>query len=84
MSRIADDVLLTHLEVALAVAPEPTLAGLIADDPRAQRSARVDLARHLVERSVASLSRVMAIPAAEFSPACFRATWRRSGKPHVA
>ena len=50
MSRIADDVLLTHLEVALAVAPEPTLAGLNADDPRAQRSARVDLARHLVER----------------------------------
>ena len=28
----------------------PTLAGLNADDPRAQRSARVDLARHLVER----------------------------------
>jgi hypothetical protein len=50
MSRIADDVLLTHLEVALAVAPEPTLAGLNADDPHEQRSARVDLARHLVER----------------------------------
>lgn len=50
MPRIADDILLTHLEVALAVAPEPTLTGLNADDPRAQRSARVDLARHLVER----------------------------------
>ena len=50
MDRIADDVLLTHLEVALAVAPELTLAGLNALDPRAQRSARVDLARHLVER----------------------------------
>lgn len=50
MDRIADDILLTHLEVALAMAPEPTLAGLNAVDPRAQRSARVDLARHLVER----------------------------------
>ena len=50
MDRIADDILLTHLEVALAVAPEQTLAGLNAVDPRAQRSARVDLARHLVER----------------------------------
>lgn len=50
MDRIADDILLTHLEVALAVAPERTLAGLNAVDPRAQRSARVDLARHLVER----------------------------------
>jgi hypothetical protein len=50
MDRIADDILLTHLEVALAVAPELTLAGLNAVDPRAQRSARVDLARHLVER----------------------------------
>lgn len=50
MPRIADDILLTHLEVALAVAPEPTLAGLNADDPRAQRTARVDLARHLVDR----------------------------------
>lgn len=50
MDRIADDILMTHLEVALAVAPELTLAGLNAVDPRAQRSARVDLARHLVER----------------------------------
>lgn len=40
MERIADDVLLTHLEVALAVAPELTLAALNANDPRAQRSAR--------------------------------------------
>jgi len=50
MNRIADDILLTHLEVALAMAPEMTLAGLNAADPRAQRSARVDLAQHLVER----------------------------------
>lgn len=50
MSRIADDILLTHLEVALAMAPEVTLAGLNAADPRAQRTARVDLAQHLVER----------------------------------
>ena len=50
MPRISDDILLTHLEVALAVAPEHTLVRLNADDPRAQRSARVDLARHLVER----------------------------------
>ena len=50
MERIADDILLTHLEVALAVAPELTLAALNANDPRAQRSARFDLARHLVER----------------------------------
>lgn len=50
MPRISDDTLLTHLEVALAVAPEHALVRLIADDPRAQRSARVDLARHLVER----------------------------------
>ena len=50
MDPIADNILLTHLEVALAVAPEPTLAGLNAVDPRAQRSARVELARHLVER----------------------------------
>ncbi len=49
MPRISDDILLTHLEVALAVAPEHTLMRLNADDPRAQRSARVDLARHLVE-----------------------------------
>lgn len=50
MPRISDDILLTHLEVALAVAPENTFVRLNADDPRAQRSARVDLARHLVER----------------------------------
>ena len=50
MPRISDDILLTHLEVALAVAPEHTLILLNADDPRAQRIARVDLARHLVER----------------------------------
>ena len=50
MPRIADDILFTHLEVALAVAPEPVLCGLNADDPRQQRNARVDLARHLVER----------------------------------
>ena len=50
MRRISDDLLLTHLEVALAVAPEQTLVRLNADDPRVQRGARVDLARHLVER----------------------------------
>jgi len=50
MPRISDDILLTHLEVALAAAPEHMLVRLNADDPRAQRSARVDLARHLVER----------------------------------
>ncbi|MBC2668214.1 hypothetical protein ACFOON_11200 [Novosphingobium piscinae] len=50
MTRIDDDILLTHLEVALAVAPERTLVRLNADDPRAQRRARMDLARHLVER----------------------------------
>lgn len=50
MDRIADDILLTHIEVALAVAPELTLAGLNAVDPSAQHSARLDLARHLVER----------------------------------
>ena len=50
MPRISDDILLTHLEVALAVAPEHTLIRLNADDPRAQRIARVDLAHHLVER----------------------------------
>ena len=41
MPRIADDILLTHLEVAIAVAPEPVLCGLNADDPRQQRNARV-------------------------------------------
>lgn len=50
MSRIADEILFTHIEVALAVASEATLIGLGADDPRTQRNARVDLARHLVER----------------------------------
>lgn len=50
MRRISDELLLTHLEVALAVAPEHTLVRLNTDDPRAQRRARVDLARHLVER----------------------------------
>lgn len=50
MSRIADEILLTHLEVALAVAPEPVMLGLNADDPRAQRKARIELASHLVER----------------------------------
>lgn len=38
MPRIADDILLTHLEVALAVGPEPVLCGLNADDPRQQRT----------------------------------------------
>lgn len=50
MSRIADEILFTHIEVALAVASEATLVGLGADDPRTQSNARVDLARHLVER----------------------------------
>ena len=50
MPRISDDILVTHLEVALAVAPEHTFVRLNSDDPRAQRSAKVDLARHLVER----------------------------------
>lgn len=50
MSRIADEILLTHIEVAIAIASEATLVGLGADDPRTQRNARVDLARHLVER----------------------------------
>ncbi len=50
MPRIADDILLTHLEVALAVAPELVLCGLNADDPRQQRNTRGELARHLVER----------------------------------
>ena len=50
MPRLADEILLTHLEVALAVAPELVLCGLNADDPRQQRNARVELARHLVER----------------------------------
>lgn len=50
MSRIADAILFTHIEVALAVASEATLVGLGADDPRTQRNARLDLARHLVER----------------------------------
>lgn len=50
MPRIADDILLTHLEVALAVAPEPVLCGLNADNSRQQRNARVDLARYLAGR----------------------------------
>ena len=49
MSRIADEILFTHIEVAIAIASEATLVGLGADDPRTQRNARVDLARHLVE-----------------------------------
>ena len=52
MSRIADEILFTHIEVALAVASEATLIGLGADDPRTQRNARVDLARHLVSEDV--------------------------------
>ena len=50
MSQIADEILFTHFEIALAVASEATLVGLGADDPRTQRNARVDLAHHLVER----------------------------------
>jgi hypothetical protein len=50
MPRIAEDILLTNLEVALAVAPKPVLCGLNADDPRQLRNARVELAQHLVER----------------------------------
>ncbi len=50
MRRISDDLLMTHLEVAVAVAPEHTIVRLNADDPRVQRVARVNLARHLVER----------------------------------
>lgn len=45
MRRISDDLLLTHLEVALAVAAEHTLVRLNADDPRVQRGARVDLGK---------------------------------------
>ncbi len=50
MTRIADEILFTHIEVAIAIASEATLVGLGADDPRTQRNSRVDLARHLVER----------------------------------
>jgi hypothetical protein len=78
MPRISDDILLTHLEVALAVAPEHTLVRLNADDPRAQRSARVDLARHLVEACAASPSKATAMAVQARSRACFRAICRRS------
>ena len=42
MPRISDDILLTHLEVALAVAPEHTLVRLNADDPRDLRGDNYD------------------------------------------
>ena len=50
MSRIADETLLTHFEIALAVASPRTLAALGTADLRAQRRARLDLAHHLVDR----------------------------------
>lgn len=50
MTRISDETLLTSIEVALAVAPAFAIAGLSADDPRLQRRARLDLARHLADR----------------------------------
>ncbi len=83
MARIADDILLTHLEVALSVAPEPVLCGLNADDPRQQRNARVDLARHLVERMRGFVIEGDGASAAKGSPVSSRAIFRRSVDQYV-
>jgi hypothetical protein len=79
MRRISDDLFLTHLEVALAVAPEHTLARLNADDPRVQRGARVDLARHLVERMRGfRIEGDASGPSSAQIHVCFQAIYRRS------
>ena len=38
MSRIADEILSTHIEVAIAIASGATLVGLGADDPQVSRA----------------------------------------------
>ena len=50
MIRVADDILSTHLEVALATASPSLLDGLVDRDQRHRHAAVGEIARHLVER----------------------------------
>jgi len=50
MKRIDDDILATHLEVALAIAPTVGLAGLENVDRSARSAAIARLASHLADR----------------------------------
>jgi len=50
MTRIDDDTLSLHLEVALTGASPALLDGLAAPDWRRRQAAAADVARHLVER----------------------------------
>ena len=50
MSRVADDVLSVHLEVALATAAPSLLDGLADSDRRRRHAAIGEIARQLAER----------------------------------
>ncbi|API58611.1 hypothetical protein BSL82_04195 [Tardibacter chloracetimidivorans] len=50
MSRVADDILTTHLEVALATSPAALLDGLADNDGRRRHAAIGEIARQLVDR----------------------------------
>ena len=50
MTRIDTDTLATHLEVALACAPQDTLAALQDTDSHRRRRATFNLAQHLADR----------------------------------
>jgi hypothetical protein len=50
MTRIDDDTLALHLEVALAGAAASLLDDLAAPDWRRRRAAAADMAQHLVQR----------------------------------
>lgn len=50
MSRVADDILSTHVEVALATAPLSLLDGLDDSDRRRRHMAIGEIARHVTER----------------------------------
>lgn len=50
MIRVADDILSTHLEVALATASPSLLDGLVDCDQRRRHAAVSEIASHLVER----------------------------------
>jgi hypothetical protein len=55
VTRFHPDLLANQFEEALAVAPQPLLAGLGANDCRAQHRARIALAQHLAERMASTL-----------------------------
>lgn len=50
MTRVDDDILALHLEVALSTAPPSLLGGLVACDRRQRNAAIGEITRELVER----------------------------------